>query len=222
MIYHACPNDCLLFEGDQKTCSKCGSERFVNGQPAKLYRYIPVIPQLQRLYAAKHSAEWMRWAGDHTHPSDGSVSDITESLGFREFVVNSSFFDDIRNVVLTLCTDGMNPWDTGTYSVWPLLLSVVNLPPDIRTRAEFFIMAGLIGGHPKHLGPYLKPLIDDVIEFGMKGVNTYDASRKETFEMKFRVLLSLADYPGSAKLYCQKGSGGINGCMKCLIKGQPW
>src|SRR4051812_5098920 len=37
--------------------------------------------------------------------------------------------------------------------------------------------------------------------------------------MKTRLLLFIADYPGSAKGSCMKGSGAICGCMKCLVQG---
>lgn len=223
VLYDACPNDCVLFEGDETVCPHCSAARFDSlGRAVKVFRYMPIIPQLARLYASKHSAEWMRWAGQHKQSEDGRVSDITESAGFREFVINSSFFDDIRNVVLTLCTDGINPWETGTSSVWPLLLTVLNLPPDVRSRSECLILVGLIPGHPKHLNAYLKLIVDELLDFGLEGVRVYDAASNETFLMRFRLLLSIADYPGAAKVLCQKGSGAHAGCMKCSIAGSTW
>src|SRR6266542_145253 len=75
---HACPNQCLLFRkhyADDKYYAKCKSSRYVevdhgDGQkkqlkiPAKILRYLPFIPRIQRLYMSKESAKQMMW---HKH-----------------------------------------------------------------------------------------------------------------------------------------------------------
>ena len=71
---HACPRDCMLFRGEranQESCHVCGASRWVTNEnekkdsateskkkkkkkPAKVLRYFPLIPRLQRLFAIIH------------------------------------------------------------------------------------------------------------------------------------------------------------------------
>jgi hypothetical protein len=46
-------------------------------------------------------------------------------------------------------------------------------------------------------------------------------SRNDYFELRCKLLPFIADYPGSSKVLCMKGSGAICGCMKCNIRGEP-
>ena len=62
---------------------------------------------------------------------DKQVNDITESLGFREVVVNSGFLTDCRNPILMLGTDGANPFArerVSTYQLWPMICALANIP----------------------------------------------------------------------------------------------
>ena len=67
---HACPNDCMLYWGEdenKETCKRCQSSRWkerVVGkkkQPAKVLRYFPLKQRLQRLFMSTKTAEHMRW-----------------------------------------------------------------------------------------------------------------------------------------------------------------
>ena len=77
---HACINDCMLFWGDkfdQESCDKCGASRWIiNSEdsevnemddvnrkkiPAKVLRYFPLIPRLQRLFMSLKTSDLMRW-----------------------------------------------------------------------------------------------------------------------------------------------------------------
>ncbi|XP_019239923.1 PREDICTED: uncharacterized protein LOC109219903 [Nicotiana attenuata] len=90
---HACPNDCMLFWNDNinaDTCSVCGSSRWKNivnvltnkkiKTPAKVLRYFPLKPRLQRIFMCPETAAAMRWHaterpndGNIRHPADGDA-----------------------------------------------------------------------------------------------------------------------------------------------------
>jgi len=80
-----------------------------------------------------------------------------------------SFARDARNLRLGLATDGFNPFGNmnTTYSMWPVLVKVYNLPPWSCTAASNCIMALLIPG-PKSLGKdfdvFLQPLIEELLK----------------------------------------------------------
>jgi len=65
---HACPNDCMLFRKkfahkDVNECKVCGASRWKNNDkkiPAKVLRYFPLKPRLQRLFMSSEVSKVMR------------------------------------------------------------------------------------------------------------------------------------------------------------------
>ncbi|XXG72577.1 hypothetical protein AAC387_Pa07g1644 [Persea americana] len=88
-----------------------------------------------------------------------------------------------RNVRLGLVSDGFNPFNTMStaHSTWLIILIPYNLPPWMCMKQSFFMLSVLILG-PKSLGSdtdvYLQPLIEELKELWIDGVETYDASPK--------------------------------------------
>jgi len=181
---------------------------------------MPIIPQLQRIFSNSDTARNARWAGEHKRP-DGKVKDITESLGWKKHVVDSGFFDDIRNIALGLCADGVNPFKKSSHSAWPIVLCVLNYPPDIRSRPDMLILLGIIPGPrtPKNISLYLRLVVDELVAFGEPGFWTWDAFTQEYFELRFMVFRLIGDYPATSKMICMKGSGAIHGCHHCKVVG---
>ncbi|XP_078154434.1 uncharacterized protein LOC144549544 [Carex rostrata] len=90
---HACPNDCMLYYGDnnisKEKCDVCGHDRFKPDNhlkptkriPYKILRYLPITPRLLRLFLSSTTAEQMRWhkegkrekEGVMVHPADGEA-----------------------------------------------------------------------------------------------------------------------------------------------------
>ncbi|XP_011004861.1 PREDICTED: uncharacterized protein LOC105111246, partial [Populus euphratica] len=114
-----------------------------------------------------YHAKDMTWHHFHTsdngvmvHPSDGEA--------WKEFNrVHLSFASDPRNVRLGLCTDGFCPFDmsSNTYSCWPVIVTVYNLPPWKCMTRPFMFLTMMIPG-PKNPGKkldiFLRPLIDEL------------------------------------------------------------
>lgn len=82
-----------------------------------------------------------------------------------------------RNLRLALATDGMNPFSgqSSTYSVWPVILVIYNLPPELCMKRKYMLLSMLISG-PKQPGNdidvYLAPLIEDLKMLWNMGVTT--------------------------------------------------
>ena len=125
---HASQKDCILFWQENEgldVCSIWKSSRWkefpnVNyevEQPkyehkvhAKVLRYFPLIPRLQRLFMCSKATESMRWHeeeqskdGKMRHPADGEAWKNIDSL-------NEDFSIDSRNVRLGLASDDFNPF----------------------------------------------------------------------------------------------------------------
>ncbi|XP_075092458.1 uncharacterized protein LOC142172685 [Nicotiana tabacum] len=120
---HACPNDCMLFWNEYvnaDTCSVCGSSRWKNvvnvltnkktKTPAKVLRYFPLKPRLQRIFMCPETAEAMRWHAIE-RPNDGNIRHPADGDVWKEFdSLHPEFSSDPRNVRLGLSSDGFNPF----------------------------------------------------------------------------------------------------------------
>ena len=58
------------------------------------------------------------------------------------------FKEEPRNVILTLATDGVNPFGElrSTYSVWPVFVINNNLPPWMSIKREHTMLAMIVRG----------------------------------------------------------------------------
>ncbi|KAL1209251.1 hypothetical protein V5N11_033111 [Cardamine amara subsp. amara] len=221
---HACPNDCMLFweaDAEREICKVCeasrwkekisakstgsGSENRKNKAPAKVLRYFPLKPRLQRLFMSSKTATHMRWHatasnndGKLRHPRDGRAWKVFDQK-YPEFA------SDPRNVRLGLATDGFNPFGTmsSSYSIWPVILFPYNFPPWMSMKQTSMILSMVIPG--KHMPGndidiYLQPLIKELKELWSDGIKTLDASTKQTFDMRAAIMWTVSDFPGLGNL----------------------
>ncbi|GKA58505.1 uncharacterized protein Tco_0757693 [Tanacetum coccineum] len=197
----ACPNDCMLYRGDDKDLHAC-----------KLFWYFPIIPRLERLYADAKEAKLLRWHAEE-RKKDGKMRHVADSLQWRN--IDNSFEEfggDIRNIRLGLSSDGFNPFGnmSSCHSTWPVLLCNYNLPPWLCMKRKYIMMSLLIQG-PKQPGNdidvYLKPLIDDLIKLWELGVKVYDAYSKNYFTLRAMIFCTISDFPAYGNLsgYSTKG-----------------
>ncbi|KAK9270216.1 hypothetical protein L1049_025792 [Liquidambar formosana] len=195
---HACQHDCVLFwkEHEYKDkCPECGESRwkYNDGKrkkiPHKILRYFPLKPRLQRLFMSKKTATDMRWHKEKRIAEENVLRYPTDSIAWKEFDKEHDWFaQEPRNVRLGLASDGFNPFGnmSNSYSMWPVLLMPYNLPPWKCMKEPFFMMSLLIPG-PKSPGNdidvYMRPFIDELKELWEDGVETYDASTKQNFQL---------------------------------------
>ncbi|XP_071930153.1 uncharacterized protein [Coffea arabica] len=234
---HACPNDCLIYwkETEHETfCRKCGTPRYkqivkqfddsseqANKVPAKLVRYFPLKPRLQRLFMSSKTASLMRWH-EEERIKDGKLRHPADSLAWKHFNDrHPSFASDPRNVRVGLAADGFNPFKAmnNKYSTWPVILVPYNLPSWMCMKQTSFMLCLLIDG-PKAPGNdihvYLQPVIDELNEFWDPGVPTYDAASKQMFYLRAALLWTINDFPAYGNLsgWSTKGKYACPCCNK--------
>ncbi|OMO52139.1 Zinc finger, CCHC-type [Corchorus capsularis] len=174
---HGCPNDCMMYWGDnakQESCHVCGNSRWegsntnktfneddgeveVKKKPAKVLRYFPLIPRLQRLFMSSKTAGDMTWHEDG-RTKDGAIRHPADSLAWKAFDSRfPDFASDPRNVRLGLAADGFNPFKlmSTTYSTWPVVLMNYNLPPWIGMKQPAFILSMIIPGDKETCSKWL-------------------------------------------------------------------
>ena len=220
---HACEKGCALFRkeyADETYCPFCKSSRYVeveNGEgekkqskiPVSVLRYLPILPRLQRLYMLEETAKQMTWhkhgirkeLDEHgvpmlVHPSDGDAWKAFDSI-------HKEKAKEPRNCRIAISLDGFNPFGmTATqYSCWPVFVIPLNLPPSSIMQRKHIFLTLIVPGpnYPgKNMSVYMQPLMDDLKEAWVNGVNTYDAAKKENFQMYVWYQYSLHDLPAFA------------------------
>ncbi|XP_075112672.1 uncharacterized protein LOC142182321 [Nicotiana tabacum] len=229
---HACPNDCMLFRKEfanknVSKCNVCGASRWKNDArkiPAKVLRYFPLKPRLQRLFMSSETSKAMCWHHEERN-KDGVLRHPADSEAWKKFDSRyPEFAGDPRNVRLGLASDGFNPFGTmrTAHSTWPVILMPYNLPPWMCMKQEFFILSLLIPG-PKapgnNIDVFLQPLIEELNELWDVGVETYDASIKEIFKMRAALMWTINDFSayGTLSRWCTYGRFA---CPSCNINTQ--
>ncbi|XP_058763039.1 uncharacterized protein LOC131636447 [Vicia villosa] len=220
----SCPNDCMLFWKEHEkdnSCTICEASRWKQNAategceseqpkndcrvPEKVLRHFPLIPRLQRLFMCSKTAESMRWH-EEERSKDGKLRHPADGKAWKDFdELHLDFSSESRNVRLGLTSDGFNPFRTMSlsHSTWPVLMMVYNTPPWLSMKPEYTMLSLLIPG-PKSPGNdidvYLQPLIEELKELWESGIETYDSSMNQTFQMRAALLWTISDYPAYAML----------------------
>lgn len=239
----ACRNDCMLYWGvnDSKIrCETCDESRWIVPEqnqaeqgvssknskkdkkvPAKVMWHFPLKPRLQRLFMNSKIASLMKWH-DEKRTKDGFMRHPADSPAWHTFDYHHpDFAKDARNVRLGLATDGFNPFKTMnvSHSTWPVILIPYNLPPGDCMKKSHLMLSLLVPGPTEpgnNLDIYLQPLIAELKELFEFGINTYDASARENFQMRAAILWTISDFPGLAAIsgWSTKGQYACPICYK--------
>ena len=155
--------------------------------------------------------------------STNLMYDIHDSPAWKDTFA----LDDPRALMLQLSTDGVNPFSCNkvSYSMWPIMLCMLNLPRCVRNLFSSLMLAGVIpaqqgGGEPKSIDPYLEIVVDELLE--LSGIDFYDGHLKEPFKFKVRLMNYVLDYPGLTKIFSAVGVTALQACMWCDLRGNSY
>jgi hypothetical protein len=222
-----CKNNCVLFRNrydKANVCPVCKESRWQDGTgtkrvPHKVLRHFPLIPRLKRIFASKRTSQETRWHKEVRTPVDNVMSHPADGEAWKDFDRREQTFSaDPRNLRLALATDGFNPFGnlSTQYSMWPVLLTPLNLPPWECVNPANCFMALLIPG-PKSPGKdfdlFLQPLIEELLDL-WKGTSTYDACTGRKFDLRAAVLWCIHDYPALSTL-SGRTTKGYYACIHC-------
>ena len=223
LVLDVCQNDCVIFRGKNATlneCPVCNSKRY-----KRRFLYLPLGPRLERIFGTRSLAKLVQ---DHEHltsTSDEILYDVQSSPIWKAaYSTEGVFRGDCRGIAFGLCADGVNPFShlRTTYSMCPIVLSLLNLPRSVRYNFGNLFLVGIVPGNgrqeAKSIQPYLEVLVDELISLSHRKL--YDTYQQAEFELKVEVLQFILDYPGIAKVFNINGAGAYKGCAWCNIRGR--
>ena len=92
---------------------------------------------------------------------DGEMHDIWNGDGVKRLTRKGAFLSQSDNLGLLLSTDGVPLFKSSAGSLWPVYLTIVNLPPSTRANSANTLLCSLWFGHQK---PPTNTLLAPVVE----------------------------------------------------------
>ena len=216
-IIHACPNKCALFKGPlekELSCPMCGVHRYYKRgrsiEPRRVLHHFPLIPRLRRMFDSPSLAKMLTWHEDG-RMKDSLIRCALDSPMWAH--VNNTWPDfapDSRNLRLMLATDGINPFAqrSCTWSTWPVMVMILNLPLRLATKKFFILLTLIISGptapRSKSFDIYLALILDELFELWRIGVWTRDCLKRlsqEWFMMRALLMCTITDFLGLGLIY---------------------
>ncbi|VDI64678.1 Hypothetical predicted protein [Mytilus galloprovincialis] len=230
--YDACVNDCLLFcktsDNDHsldRECTKCGEPRYKaeSFSARKTFTYMPIGPRLSRIFGSDNICKILYSRQDLCN---GKLTDITDGKIYKSWYEDGGVFQDMEEsctVPLALFCDGLNPHKSMATqkSMWPLILTWLNLPVNVRNILGPMMLVGIVPGtkteEPKNLDPYLDLLVDELLE--LTECTMFNAYRGAPTSVRIALLHYMCDIPAFSKILHVSSQAALRGCPYCKEEG---
>nr|XP_017219141.1 PREDICTED: uncharacterized protein LOC108196387 isoform X2 [Daucus carota subsp. sativus] len=199
----------------QCPCTKCKNRKFWKSDIVKLH--------LLKNGFVRDYYIWSRHGESYIfngNKEDGVMHHCSDSEEWRQFDrAHPLFSSEVRNVRLGLSADGFQPFGSSgkQYSSWPIIVTPYNLPPWMCSKEEYMFLSILVPGprNPKQkIDVFLQPLISELKMLWEVGVETWDTSLKQNFQMRAALMWTISDFPAYSMLSGWKTAGHL-ACPHC-------
>lgn len=193
-------------------CPRCGKNVKVN-----YYIHLPLVHQIKLLYSNPAFVEALSYRFNRKKLVDGNIEDIYDGFLYKSVEI---ILSNPLNISLFWNTDGVSLYKSSNFQVWPFYFVINELPPHLRFKEEYMILAGLAFGNGKPAANiFMKPIWEET----------------EILKSGFDVKLPHSDIPVNVKCIVLGGScdalaksafmkltnfNGFHGCPRCLARGQ--
>lgn len=233
--YDCCIKSCIAYTGDYTELDSCPhcheARRSAAGKPRRQFCYLPLIPRLQGLFQDVEIIRKLRYRHNFEQKDD-VISDVFDTQHYRDLCQTRveidgnpepyNYFSGIDDIALGFASDSYLLFDRRRSgpSATPMLISVFNFPPELRTHLDHLFCVGCIPGPnaPWDQHSFVVPLVVEQVSLA-KGIQTYHALFSGNFELRAYIILEMGDIIAIEKLLNIKGHNGYSPCRSCQIKG---
>lgn len=201
----------IKFSGDEAFCELCKKKQ----NPGIFYE-LDLSEQIQFLFEQRNLADKLEKFG----PRDSDViQDITDGSEYKR--ANSRSDRQPFDLTLMLNTDGLSLVKSAKSHCWPLLLTIVELPPQL--REHFLLTIGLWYDNDTKplMNTFLYPFSIQFNKCFNEGINWVHPITGQLCNSKIVVPLITADAPARADILNMLGHNGTFGCNICEIETKP-
>ena len=236
-----CPKSCMAYTGEFKDLTSCihirdkrnrpcGQPRYdKNGNPRAQMFYTPIAPVIQSFYGNKQMAEAMWYRHEHLQGAlkelkpnspPTEYSDFAGSISHINHFQHLQLFQNETDTAITISGDGAQLTMKKQSDVWVLTVTILNLPPNMRSKAANIIIPLVIPGphSPGNVESFIYVLYQELAKLSI-GVWTWDALSGRYFLLKVFLCGVLGDMLGSAELRKMAGHMALYGCHFSMVQG---
>jgi len=219
-----CVNGCVAFthtRSEETVCDACGAARYAaNGQPVRQMTYWPLTGWLVNMLSDPTLGPDIMAGMNSARQAAAACADGKQKEGLHDWyhglvflaAVRAGLFTKDTDIALSISTDGFEAWRQGGFQGWPIIVTVLNLPPGARTRNVCQIVVAITPGprQPVDLESFLHPLAEELNELarGIPGIRV--AGTSEPIVLRAHPVQFTTDMPAGDKLLNTTGSGGYS------------
>ena len=195
-------------------CDTCNDE----SRTVFFFISFPLVSQIAKLYRRPNFLYDIQYRDRRVKINQDAIEDIYDGELYQEAL--KTVLASPTNISLMWNTDGLQVYNSGTFSLWPFYLVVNELSPQKRFLTENMIIGGIWGSTKKpHPNVFLQPIHHD-LSILKAGIDVKFYGSEEVHNVKATALGGTGDSPAIALFLNQKGHSGYFSCHKCYIKGE--
>lgn len=209
-LFDAFPAGCVAFTGwrsNLDACDLCKQARYKTSTttPRKQVTYWPIIPWLTAMLGdptlASDMTAGMAHARQRAPQPRTSIDDWYDGSNFRK-AVEQGYFQADTDIAFSISTDGFEAWRQQRFQGWPVVVTILNLAADSRSRLVNQILLCVTPGpkQPADLEEYLQPIAEELnaLAIGVPGVTV--AGRQGLHTLRGFLLHVFTDTPAGDKI----------------------
>ena len=222
--YDCCANSYPAYteDTDATKCPRCDADRYHPGgkTPRATFDYMPLIHRLRLQLSSARRAQIL------TEYLAACAKEYSEKNVLTD-IWNGRLIGHLRarglpenpgGIVFAFHTDGVKLFKTrSAFHVWPLILTIANLPPQGRFKRENIILLGIMPGssEPTDIDSFLRPLVNELkaLQHGVK--QAHNTAADCFFTLHAYVVFVVADTKGRESLMGVSGTNSYRYCFYC-------
>lgn len=199
-------------------CEPCRQDDPSRIQHVSYFINISIKDQLQTFYRRPGFFHSLQWRFQRIKKNLNNYEDIYDGRVYKNFCRPRKFLYNPHNISFTWNTDGVKLFKSSNFEIWPVYLSINELPLTHRMRKENSLLVGLWFGNREPLPSlFLDPICDELDDL-KNGVNFEVPDRNNIVTVKGRVICGTCDLPAKALFLHMKQYNSEWGCQKCCIR----
>lgn len=204
----------LCFEECEKQgCGACGPESSI----CYLVE-LPIISQLRKMFKKDGFYEKLNHRFTRRKLKEHGIEDLYDGFLYKQYFGPNGLLRDRRNISFTWYTDGAQVFKSSKVSIWPLFLSINELPYRDRLLKENVIMSALWCGPVKPPANLLLGTLLEEMGTLAQGVEM-EVPDVGNVPVRAMVLCGTCDSPARAMCLNIHTHSGFYSCSRCLIAG---
>ncbi|XP_011859941.1 PREDICTED: uncharacterized protein LOC105557338 [Vollenhovia emeryi] len=207
-------------------CKFCTRElRTKNDQcpscPTKKNSYfvqLPIVNQLKEMYMRNGFYNQLQWRFQRPVPFPGTITDIYDGQLYQAWV-NNGFLSNCHNISFSWYTDGIPVFKSSKISIWPVYLTINELPFKERKKRENTLLLGYWFDDKKPHMNFLIYKFRKELENIAEGIEI-NLPENNNIIVRGIALMGTCDLPARSECLNFIQFNGDFGCPSCLCKGE--